>query len=73
MNCLIHLFDRGAPSTTAGIRAGVDALGGSFQSAWTFATSHSAARHDAASVGRVASFDDRCACYVYTGPDVAIP
>lgn len=67
------IFDRGADTTTAGIRAGVESLGSTYESAWTFGTSFSPARRDAASIGRVVSYDDGCQCYRYTSGEIAIP
>jgi ABC-type branched-subunit amino acid transport system substrate-binding protein len=67
------IFDRGAPPTTAGIRAGIEGLGTSYQSAWTFSTSFGPGRHDGATVGRVVAYDDGCECFKYTGGDIAIP
>jgi ABC-type branched-subunit amino acid transport system substrate-binding protein len=67
------IFDRGFEPTTAGIRAGAEALGTSYESAWTFSTSFANGRRDAVTVGRIVAFDDGCGCFKYTGPDVPIP
>jgi hypothetical protein len=67
------LFDRGADPSVAGIRRAVDALGTSYESAWTFSTNMSSQRHDGATVARLVEFDTGCSCYRYTGPSRLIP
>ena len=70
---LKSVFDHGAEPTPAGIRRVADSFGSSWESPWTFKATLGPARHDGASVGRVAAFDGGCSCFVYTGPDVPIP
>ena len=71
---LKFLLDRGAEPTTAGLRAAVDSLGSSYQSAWTFATSFGPTRHDGAAVGRLLTYDRAgCQCFVFSGGDIPIP
>lgn len=70
---LKNLFDQGADPTPAGIRRAVDGLGGSYESAWTFATVMGPGRHDGAAVGRIETFGGACGCWAYTGPERAIP
>ena len=70
---LKHLFDNGAEPTTAGIRRAVEALGSSYQSAWTYAAELGPGRHDGATIGRLVAYDDECSCYRITGDDRRIP
>jgi hypothetical protein len=71
---LKHLFDNGAEPTTAGLRRAVDALGSSYPSSWTFATSFGPGRHDGAAAGRLLSYDlDGCECYRFVGEEIPIP
>jgi hypothetical protein len=70
---LKYLFDHGAEPTPGGIRRAVDAVGTSYESAWTFATALGPGRHDGAATGRLETFGGPCACWTYTGPERAIP
>jgi hypothetical protein len=56
-----------ASDSPAALRAALEALGGSFDSAVAMQTSLSGARHDGAIGYRYLHFDDGCACFVYTG------
>jgi len=63
------VFDKGADPSVAGIRRGIDALGSSYESAWTFSVTMNSQRHDGASVARLVAYDTGCSCYKYTGPE----
>ena len=67
------VFDHGADPSVAGLRRGIDALGTSYESAWTFATSMSSQRHDGAAAARLVLYDTGCSCYRYSGPTYPIP
>ncbi|HWH33284.1 MAG TPA: hypothetical protein VNU01_11500, partial [Egibacteraceae bacterium] len=63
-----------APSLDApGFRAGVESLGGAYNSPFTFATRFGPGRHDGAAQWRTGLFHDDCACFRYTGPLRAAP
>jgi len=59
--------------TPAGLRAGAEALGTSYDSPWTFATRFGAGRYDGARQVRALAFVDGCTCYRYTGPAIEVP
>lgn len=59
--------------TPAGLRAGVEALGTSYDSPWTFATRLGPNRYDGARQVRALAFVDACACYRYNGPAIEVP
>ena len=67
------IFDRGAEPTPDGIKRGIEALGTSYESAWTFQANLGPGRHDGPAVARVAPYDLGCRCYKYTGPPRPIP
>ena len=59
--------------TAAGLRAGAEALGTSYNSPWTFATRFGPGRYDGARQVRPLAFVPACSCYRYTGPPVEVP
>jgi hypothetical protein len=67
------VFDRGAAPTPASMRAVIDSLGTSYESAWTFRSTMAPGRHDGASVGRLDLYDAGCKCFQYVGREYEIP
>jgi hypothetical protein len=55
------------------MRAVIDGLGSSYESAWTFRSTMAPGRHDGASVGRLDAYDPGCECFKYIGRDYEIP
>jgi len=70
---LAAALQRAPEFTAAGLRAGVEALGTSYNSPWTFATRFGPGRYDGARQLRPLAFVDACSCYRYTGPPVEVP
>jgi len=66
------VFDRGATPTPVSMRKVIEAMGTSWESAWTFQTTMTPARHDGASIGRLDAYDNGCSCYQYVGRDYLI-
>ena len=65
---LAQALARSGTPTVAGLVSGVDALGTSFTSGLTFATSFDRDHHDGAAAVRSFAFDEACTCMRYTGP-----
>jgi hypothetical protein len=70
---LAAALQRAPEFSAAGLRAGVEALGTSYDSPWTFATRFGPGRYDGARQVRPLAFVDACSCYRYTGPPVDVP
>lgn len=70
---LVAAFAKAPEFTPAGLRAGVAALGTSYDSPWTFATRFAQGRYDGARQVRALAFVDGCACYRYSGPTIEVP
>lgn len=66
------LFDRGAAPNPASMRKVAESLGTGFESAWTFQTLLTPARHDGAAIGKLVFYDTGCSCYQYGGRDYEI-
>lgn len=64
----------GAPEVSpAGMRAGVDGLGGSLHLAATFGLQYAPGRIEGIARARDVIFDSTCGCFAYTGPDWPLP
>jgi len=65
-------LDRANALTPAGLRAAVESLGTTYDSAFTWATRYGPGRHDGADAVRPSKFEDKCGCYRLTGPPRSI-
>jgi ABC-type branched-subunit amino acid transport system substrate-binding protein len=67
------LTDRSGAPHSADMRVAADALGSSYSSPITYASSFGPGRHDAARVTRLIRYDAACTCFRYAGPGPTAP
>jgi hypothetical protein len=63
----------GIPPSGQAFAQGLSTLGRSFESPMTFSTSFSPTKHDGAAVYRHWSFEPKCGCFAYSGPNRPVP
>lgn len=61
-------LDRAPSLDAAGLRAGVEALGSSFDPVFSLRTVFGPGRHDGASAVQLVAYEDGCECFRYRGP-----
>jgi hypothetical protein len=61
-------FDRANAPNASGFRAGVESLGTSYVSPRTYATRFGPGRHDGVAATAPSKYDDKCGCFVASGP-----
>jgi len=58
--------ERAPALTPEGLRAAVESMGTSYDSAYTYGTKFAPGRHDGAALMRVSQYDEGCSCFVYS-------